>query len=159
MFKKIFFPIFAAFLAFRSYEMLKTLWFVEPSDFVLLNKILLSVLLNLFITGIFAFIGFAYNTNRILGDNYYQIKNPKLISKLYKHLKVEYFKMFVLLLFWGKKKNRQKYFDGTRLGLEKFDYRTRQSEFGHLASLIVIQCAVLFLLIKEHYAIAILTSF
>ncbi len=158
MLKKILFPIIAIFLAYRTYEILKTLWFVEPSELVLSIKILLSVLLNLFITGFFAFFGFAYKTNQILGENYYRIKNPKLISKLYKLLKVEYFKKFLLLVFWGKKKNRLKYFDGTKLGLENFDFQTRQSEFGHLAALIVIQITVVFMLIKGHYAIAFLTT-
>lgn len=158
MLKKILFPIIAIFLAYRTYEISKTLWFVEPSELALSIKIVLSVLLNLFITGFFAFFGFAYKTNRILGENYYRIKNPKLISKVSKLLKVEYFKKFLLLVFWGKKKNRLKYFDGTKLGLENFDYQTRQSEFGHLAALIVIQIAVFLMLIKGHYTIAFLTT-
>ena len=156
--KKILFPIIAIFLAYRSYELLKTLWFVEPSELVLPIRILLAFLLNLFITGFFAFFGFAYKTNRILGENYYRIKNPNFISRISKLLKVEYFKKFLLLVFWGKKENRQKYFDGTKLGLDNFDYQTRQSEFGHLAALIVIQIVVFFMLLKQHYAIAFFTT-
>lgn len=158
MAKKFFFPLIAIFLAYRSYEILKTLWFVEPSALNLSIKILLSVLINLFITGIFAFIGFAYATNRLLPKEYYHIKNPKLIIKLSKLLKIKYFKKFLLFVFWGNKKNRQKYFDGTKSGLENFDYQTRQSEFGHLAALVIIQIAVLLILIKEHFAAAIFTT-
>lgn len=158
MLKKILFPIIAIFLAYRSYELLKTLWFAEPSALILPIRILIAFLLNLFITGIFAFPGFAYKTNRILGENYYRIKDPDLISRLSKLLKVEYFKKFLLLVFWGKKENRQKFFDGTKLGLDNFDYQTRQSEFGHLAALIVIQIVVFFMLFKGHYAIAFFTT-
>ncbi|SDG43131.1 hypothetical protein SAMN04488027_101293 [Psychroflexus sediminis] len=70
MVKKILFPLIAIFLAYRSYELLKLLWFAEPSEFNLSTKFLLSLLLNLFITGIFAFMGFAYKTNRLLPENY-----------------------------------------------------------------------------------------
>lgn len=158
MVKKILFPIIAIFLAYRTYELLKTLWFIDPLEIILIVKVLLAVLLNLFITGFFAFFGFAYNTSQILSDNYYRVDNPKFIIKLSKFLKVEYFKKFLLLVFWGKQKNRQKYFDGTKLGLENFDYQTRQSEFGHLAALIVIQIIVFVSLIKGHYTIAVLTT-
>lgn len=158
MVKKILFPIIAIFLAYRSYEISKTLWFVEPTELNLSIKILLAVLINVFITGIFAFMGFAYDTNKLLTKNYYRVDNPKLIMKLYKLLKIEYFKKFLLLVFWGNKKNRQKYFDGTKLGLENFDYQTKQSEFGHLASFIIIQIVVVLMLIKGHFIAAILTT-
>lgn len=158
MFKKILFPLIAIFLAFRSYEILKTLWLVETSEFNLWIKLLLSFLLNLFITGFFAFIGFAYKTNEILPENYYRIKNKKLIYRSSKILKIKYFKKFLLVLFWGKKKNRQKYFDGIKSGLENLDYQTRQSEFGHLGALVIIQLSVVIILIKGHYLIAFLTT-
>jgi hypothetical protein len=158
MVKKILFPLIAIFLAFRSYEIIRTLWLADPSEFSLRIKLLLSFLLNLFITGIFAFMGFAYKTNRLLPENFYRIKNKELTSKLYNILHVEYFKKFLLLLFWGKQKNRQKYFDGSKSGLENLDYQTRQSEFGHLAALVMIQLSVVTMFIKGHYLIAILTT-
>jgi hypothetical protein len=43
-----------------------------------------------------------------------------------------------MLLFWGKKENRKKYFDGTRKGLRNFVYQTHQSEFGHLMAFVAI---------------------
>jgi hypothetical protein len=158
MLKKVLFPVIAIFLAYRTYELLNMLWFLELSKISWLIKILLPVLLNLFITGFFAFFGFAYKTSRVLNENYYYVNNPKFIAKLYKVLKVEYFKKFLLLAFWGKKKNRQKYFDGTKLGLENFDYQTKQSEFGHLAALIIIQMVVFLMLYKGHYTIAFFTT-
>ena len=158
MVKKILFPLIAIFLAYRSYELLKTIWTVEPSEFSYWIKLLLSFLFNLFITGIFAFMGFAYKTNQLLPENYYRIENKELIYKSSRFLKIEYFKKFLLVLFWGKRKNRQKYFDGTKSGLENLEYQTRQSEFGHLAALAVIQLSVVIILIKGHYLIAFLTT-
>jgi len=156
--KKILFPFISIFLAFRSCEILKILWSAEPSEFNFWSKLLLSLLLNLFITGIFAFMGFAYKTNRLLPENYYRIKNKSLIHRSFKLLHVDYFKKFLLLLFWGKKKNRHKYFDGTRSGFENLTYQTKQSEFGHLAALVVIQLSVATMLIQGHYLIAVLTT-
>ena len=158
MVKKILFPLISLFLAFRSYEILKTLWLMDPSEFDLWIKFILAFLLNLFITGIFAFVGFTYKTNQLLSEDYYRIKNKELIYKSSKFLKIEYFKKFLLVLFWGKRKNRKKYFDGTKSGLENLDYQTRQSEFGHLAALVVIQLSVVIISIKGHYLIAFLTT-
>lgn len=158
MVKKILFPFIAIFLAYRSFELLKTIWTIEPAELSFWIKLLLSFLLNLFITGIFAFIGFAYKTNQLLSESYYRIKNKDLINKSSKFLKVEYFRKFLLVLFWGKRKNRQKYFDGTKSGLDNLDYQTRQSEFGHLSALVVIQLSALIILIKGHYLIAFLTT-
>lgn len=158
MIKKILFPLIAAFLAFRSYEILKSLWLLEPSEFSSWIKFLFAILLNLFITGIFAFTGFAYETNRLLPENYYRIRNADLIIKISKLIRLEFFRKFLLLLFWGHQKNRLKYFDGTKSGLENFDYQTRQSEFGHLAAFVFIQLSVLMILIRGHYLIAALTT-
>ncbi|TXK73353.1 hypothetical protein [Mesonia sp. HuA40] len=158
MIKKILFPFIAIFLAYRSYELLKTIWTLEPSELNFGSKLFLSFLLNLFITGVFAFIGFAYKTSQLLPESYYRIKNKKLIKKSSKFLKIQYFKMFLLFVFWGKRNNRLKYFNGTKSGLENLEYQTRQSEFGHLAALVVIQLSVIIVLIKEHYWIAFLTT-
>ena len=158
MVKKILFPFISVFLAYRSYELLKTIWMVEPAELSFWIKLLLSFLLSLFITGIFAFIGFAYRTNQLLPENYYRIKNKELIIKSSNFLKLEYFRKFLMVLFWGKKKNRKKYFDGTKSGLENLDYQTRQSEFGHLSALVIIQLSVVMIFIKGHYLIALLTT-
>jgi len=158
MLKKILLPLAAVFLAFRSYEILRSLWILDPSEMIPWIKVLLAILLNLFITGVFAFIGFAYKTSLLLPEGYYRVRNKNLTSKLSRILKIEYFRKFLLVLFWGKKKNRQKYFDGTKTGLENFDFQTRQSEFGHLAALIFIQLSVIPILIQGHYLIAFLTT-
>jgi hypothetical protein len=81
----------------------------NPAGFKTVEILLLSFLLNLFITGVFAFAGFAYQTSKVLPDSYYLIKNPVFLKQLYKFIGVKYFRIFLLVLFWGKKNNRAKY--------------------------------------------------
>lgn len=157
--KKALFPLISCFLAYKTYEILEVCWFLEPSGQSLLFQLALSFVLNLFITGCFAFVGFAYKTNQVLGENYYQVDNPTAVVQWYKFLKVEYFRKALLLLFWGRKAHRQQYFDGTKKGLDHFDYQTRQSEFGHLAALIFVQFAAVMVMLRGHYAIALWTTF
>jgi hypothetical protein len=157
MIKKILFPIFAIFLAYQSYKILKTISIIDPYDSSFSIQLLLSLLLNLFITGIFAFIGFAFKSSKLLTNGYYKIYNQKLLHKLYKIMKVNAFKKLLLLLFWGKPKNRKQFFDGTKAGLEDFDFQTRQAEFGHLGAFVFILFTALLLLIEKHYLIATMT--
>lgn len=63
---------------------------------------------------------------------------------------VSYFRTMLLATFWGKEKNRKKYFDGTKAGLANFDYQTRQSEFGHVAAFVAITGLSVFLLFYGH---------
>lgn len=157
MVKKILFPFIAIFLAYRSYELLKTLWFLEPDALHWSVKIISAILINLFITGVFAFVGFAYKTNRLLTERYYHVKNPKTLNKFAKLLNIELFKKFLLVLIWGKDKYRKRYFDGTQHGLENLDFQTRQSEFGHLGAFICILVAIIPLILQKHYFITIVT--
>ncbi len=105
------------------------------------QNLMFSLLLNLFITGIFAFVGFVFPTNKLLPASYYQVKNPGTLKWIYKTFGVEYFRHFLLHLFWGRAKNSKRYFSGTQKGLTAFDYQTRQSEFGHFAAFIIITIA------------------
>jgi len=155
--KKIIFPIISLFLAYQSYKIIHTLWFIEPYKLNTWVQIIISLLLNLFVTGVFAFIGFAFSSHKVLSPNYYKVNNTDLLNKTYKYLQVEYFKRFLLIVFWGNRKNRKKYFDGTKLGLENFDFQTKQSEFGHLAAFIALQIVAAVAFLKGHFEIAVLT--
>lgn len=138
MFKKILFPAISCFLAYQSYKLISQSFEFPPERYSLIAVIALSIALNLFITGVFAFVGFAYPSNKILPNSYYNIKQPMLLTRIYNMLGVKYFKVFLLIAFWGKDKNRKKYFNGTKSGIQNFDFQTRQSEFGHLAAMVVI---------------------
>jgi hypothetical protein len=123
-----------------------------------MGKIAYSYALNLFITGIFALLGFAFLTSKILPNSYYKIKNSENLTLIYNILGVEYFKLLLLKFFWGKERNRKKYFNGTKTGITNFDMQTRQSEFGHLVAFIAIEIISFYILIKGHIAIFFITT-
>ena len=156
--KRIILPVFSLFLIYRTICLVSSLISNKSNDFSLLKTVVISFLLTLFITGIFAFIGFAYPTNRLLKSSYYKIKNPKLLECLYKLLGLKYFRTILLITFWGRKNNRKKYFNGTKKGLNNFIYQTKQSEFGHLGGFILIFICSIILLFNQLYVIVLIMS-
>jgi hypothetical protein len=158
MTKKILLSLASIFLTYRSVELIKFLDNTNPAQFNWIGAIAFSFALNLFITGIFALLGFAFLTSRILPNSYYKIKNSKNLTLTYKIWGVEHFKLLLLKFFWGKKRNRRKYFNGTKTGITNFDLQTRQSEFGHLAALITIAIVSFNILIKGHIVIFFITT-
>lgn len=156
--KKVLYPLFSFFLAYKSIELVRLFNSTPPTEFSWFSQLALAVMLNLFITGIFAFMGFAYATSRILPNSYYRIKDPKTLTYLYQVFGVKYFKAFLLFAFWGREKNRKRYFDGTKSGIENFDIQTRQSEFGHLGALILITVVSFNLLVKGYLIVFALTT-
>jgi hypothetical protein len=81
---------------YRSIELLKALTVIEPNQFGFIINLLLAALIVLFVTGVFAFVGFAYPTKKLLPLSYYLIKKPAHVSWWYKLLGVKYFKIFLL---------------------------------------------------------------
>jgi len=114
-------------------------------------------MINLCFTGVFAFVGFVLPTSKLLPKAYYKIKNPKLLNLIYKVIGVPVFRFFLMLLFWGRAKNRKKFFDGTRTGIRNFIYQTHQSEFGHLMAFIAINLVTIIMLYKGYSTLLILT--
>lgn len=153
MTKKILLTLASIFLAYRSVELIRMLNVMDPSQFSWIGIIAYSFVLNLFITGVFATLGFAFLTSKLLPDSYYRIKHSDKLKTIYALMGVEYFKSLLLLFFWGKEKNRKKYFDGSKSGIENFDTQTRQSEFGHLAALVSIAVVSVLILIDGHLKI------
>jgi hypothetical protein len=158
MIKKLLLTLASIFLTYRSLELIRVLEVSDPSQFNWIGVVVYSFVLNLFITGIFASLGFAFLTSRLLPDSYYRVKNAKRLTLAYKLMGVEHFKSLLLLFFWGKEKNRKKYFDGTKSGIENFDTQTRQSEFGHLAAFIGIIGLSVIVLAHGHVAIFLTTT-
>ena len=87
---------------------------------------------GLFVTGVAAFLGFAWPTQRLLPDAYYAIRDPGRLRRAYRGLGVEYFRRFLLATFWRSPAQRAKYFSGTRASLPRLLEMSRKSEFGHL---------------------------
>jgi hypothetical protein len=109
-------------------------------------------------TGVFAFPGFVFPTSKVMPASYWVPKNPTLLNSLFDKLNVNTFKSILVLLFWGRKGNQKSYYNGTRKGFEAFNYKTKQSEFGHLGALVLILFASVFLLLKGYYLLVVLTT-
>lgn len=144
--KKIVFPVFSLFLCYRSIEQMRGLLSSEPNQYSADEVLIMAFILTLFMTGVFAFIGFAYPSSSMLSDRYYEIKNSKALTSISTVLGVKYFQRLLLFAFWGRETNRRKYFDGTKRGLRNFIFQTKQSEFGHLGAFVVITILSLVLL-------------
>ena len=138
----------SAFLAFRSVELVRAIMAAKPGSLTMGEELFVGMLLTIFVTGIFALPGFALPTARLLPNSYYDIKKPKALLVWYKRLHVELFRKFLLVTFWAGAKNRQRYFDGTRAGFDNLIYQSKQSEFGHLMPLILIQVIAFIALTK-----------
>lgn len=143
--------LFSLFLLYRSIDLLRALSVHTPASYSLTETLVLAFLLSLFITGMFALPGFVFPTSRILPDSYYRIKNPHVIRLSFRLMGLKYFRYLLLVFFWGQKKNRSRYFDGTRNGLENLDYQSRQSEFGHLGAFVLILMISVYLLILGYF--------
>ncbi|WP_375582528.1 hypothetical protein [Cyclobacterium xiamenense] len=158
MFKKIGFSLLALFLAFRTYEQVNGLLRMGDQNFSALVSVLVSMVLVVFVTGVFAFPGFVFPTSRMLPEAYYRIRHPAALLRLYHWLGVDYFRQLLLLAYWGKDKQRKKYFDGSKAGIANLDYQTRQSEFGHLAAFLVLLLIALRLWIAGYTGVFIGTT-
>ncbi len=150
--------MFSLFLCYRSIELIRGLVSSDPNEYGNKEVLIISFLLSLFITGIFAFIGFAYPSSRILSDSYYEIKRPKALKSISKVLGIKYFRLLLLFAFWGRKTNRKKYFNGTKKGLKNFVFQTKQSEFGHLGAFVIIIILSIILLIHGYFFLVVVTT-
>ena len=138
--QRILFIGMSVFLIFQSYKGLTGLEFIENPSWGI--QLIIALIFNLFITGIFAFAGFALPTEKIMPTKYFEIKDPKKVNFWFKKLKVESFRKFLLATVWRKKTDQKKFFDGTISGIKDFERQTQKSEFGHLIPffLITILC-------------------
>lgn len=143
--KKIALTILSLILGYNLIKLCVMLLSFSENELSCLVSIISAIIINLLITGFVAFLGFAFPTNKLLPKTYYKLKNKEKLKSIYSILGVNFFRHFLLFTFY-KKKNNQKYFNGTKSGIKKFDYNTRQSEFGHLTAFILIEIiAVIFL--------------
>lgn len=156
MAKKVLFTIFSIFLVYQS---IKLAGIISEKDIeTWWINILLAMFINLFVTGIFAFLGFVYPTERLLPENYYKIQRIPFQKKIYKLLKVETFRKFLLATVWRKKEAQKKFFDGTKSGIENLIVQSKKSDFGHFVPMIILFCLAIYWLIIGKWEIALLTT-
>ena len=156
--KKIFFTILSTFLAYMSVKLIVQIKGLPDQNFDWWISFIFAILLCLYVTGVFAFVGFQFPTHKLLPQSYYRIKNPKLVLAIHKYMGVKYFNIFLMAVIWGKPKNRKKFFDGTRAGLDNLIYQTKQSEFGHIGAFAILLCLSIWIGYLGHYKMVFLIS-
>ncbi|AUC82374.1 hypothetical protein CW733_09610 [Lacinutrix sp. Bg11-31] len=143
------------FLVWQSYSILSVIDKIEINSWWF--TIILAFVINLFITGIFAFLGFALPTQELISNSYYKVSNPKRLKKTYTFLKVAIFRKFLLTTFWRSKKQQRKYFNGTLEGITTLEVQSKKSEFGHLIPFVVIIAISIYFIILGLITLAIIT--
>lgn len=156
MAKRILFTIFTIFLTFQSVKLAGVIS-AKPIDSWSII-ILLAVLINLFVTGVFAFSGFIYPTERLLPDSYYKVTNVSLQKKLYKFFNVNVFRRFLLATFWRKKEAQKKFFDGTKDGIDNLIVQSKKSDFGHLLPFVILLALSFYWLVIGKWEVAFVTT-
>jgi len=145
MIKKIMLSIATIFLIWQSIDLISNIEYLNNNSWGLI--FLSAFFINLFITGIFAFSGFAFPTQKLLPNSYYQIHHPKTLKKIYEILRVHIFRRILLATIWKSQKQRKKYFSGKENGIPNLKEQSRKSEFGHLIPFIIITFVAFYLFV------------
>ena len=153
--KKILFILLTLFLIQQSYNLLSKVDELGNTPWLLL--IFFAWFLNMCVTGVFAFSGFAFPTQKLLPDSYYKIKNSGKLKKWFRRLKGEWFRKFLLATVWRDPKQRAKHFDGTASAIPNLILQSKKSEFGHLLPFIILTIASIYMIVKGLYAFSIMT--
>jgi len=155
MIKKILLSLATCFLIWQSYVLLFKIDNLIIESWGL--TFFFAWIINLFITGIFAFSGFAFPTQKLLPQSYYYIHNPKSLKKIYKVLGVNWFRKILLATIWKSQNQRKKYFDGKEKGISNLVEQSEKSEFGHLIPFIIICFLSLYLIAIGAIKLAVLS--
>ena len=144
MLKKVLFSLASLFLIWQMFGLFQSIDTWESDSW---GSILFSAwIVNLYITGIFAFAGFAFPTQKFLPKSYYKIYQPKRLKKYYKFLRVDIFRDMLLATLWRSKKQRKKYFNGNKKGFSNLAEKSMKSEFGHLIPFLLISIVSIYLI-------------
>ncbi|MEL7247076.1 MAG: hypothetical protein AAFO03_01615 [Bacteroidota bacterium] len=136
MSKKLLLSLASLFLIWQSYKVLLLIPRLELESWGLV--IFMAWVISLFITGIFAFSGFAWPTQNLMPEAYYRIYHPKRLKRIGKAMNIEFFRKMLLATLWKSKERQKEYFDGTKEGLANLEVQSKKSEFGHLLPFVLI---------------------
>ena len=157
MIKRILYTFFSLFLIYQSFKIVMLITDVNLDSWPI--SLLLACLINLFVTGAFAFPGFVYPTERLMPQSYYKISNDALQKKMYKLFSVDTFQKFLLATVWRKKEMQKQHFDGKRSGFENLILQSKKSEFGHLIPFVILLAISMYWLGIGTWKVAVLTTF
>ncbi len=96
-----------------------------------------SLLLNLFITGIFL-VGYALPLNKLFPDSYYRSVEARWFAVICTLLQIQLFRKAMRATFWNARNNKKHFFNGTRNGLAQFERNTRISESSHTLAFLCV---------------------
>lgn len=136
-------------LAYNTFKLTIVIISFSQGQFSTFVIVISAFAYNLLITGSIAFLGFVYPTHKLLPNGYYKIKNKRRLKKIHSLMGVNIFQFFLLKTFY-RSSNNKKYFNGTKAGINEFEYNTRQSEFGHLISFILVELLSVILFFYGH---------
>lgn len=155
MAKKILLLMASLFLVWQSFGLLVN---IADANITAWWALLFTAwVINMFITGIFAFAGFALPTQKLLPASYYAIRKPEALKHINKLLRVDLFRKFLLATLWKNKNQRQKYFNGQKSGMEHLKEQSMKSEFGHLIPFCIINLVGFYLIFIGLFGLAIFT--
>jgi len=155
MLKKILLVCASAFLIVQSYKLFIYADNVKVDSLII--TLIIAYLLNLFITGIFAFAGFALPTQQLFPESYYSVKHPNRLKKIYRLFNVQLFRKFLLATFWKSKKQQKKFFNGKFDGIQNLITQSKKSEFGHLLPFVLLCILSLYFIGKGRVALGLFT--
>lgn len=142
--KKIFLSSISIFLIWQSYELISKLHEVVIHSWAII--ILVAWTINMFVTGIFAFSGFAFPTQKLLPPGYYEIRHPARLKQVFQWLGVEWFRRALLHTLWKSEKQRKGFFDGKKTSISMLEEQSTKSEFGHTIPFVIICLLSIYLL-------------
>lgn len=155
MLKKILLLTASLFLLWYTPHMLKDMHSVRFDSWTMV--LFFAWIINMMVTGVFAFAGFALPTQKLLPESYYTIHYPDLLKKVYNFLGVAHFRKFLLATFWKSKSQQKKYFDGKRSGMTNLDVQSQKSEFGHLLPFLILSGISIYMIIRINVSLGIST--
>ena len=153
--RKLFLTLASAFLVWQSYQLMKSLGNFQHESWEVI--LFVGWIIGLFVTGIFAFLGFAYPTERLMPPEYYNVRKPARLQRICKVLRVDTFRKLLLATLWRSKKQRQGFYDGSRAGVQNLIAQSKKAEFGHLLPFALIAVISAYLLVTGNVKLSLAT--
>lgn len=142
--KKVLLPLASIFLIIQSYKLIVSASQAPIESSV--QQFVIAWVINMFVTGIFALTGFAHPTQKLLPESYYSIRNPERLLVFYRKMRIDLFKTFLLATLWRQRKQRKRYFKGTRSDFNTLIRQSKKSEFGHLFPFLILTLVSIYFL-------------
>jgi len=155
--RKILLTIASIFLISQSYKLVTTVEYFEIDSWLI--NFLLAWVINMFVTGIFACAVFAWPVENLFPEFYYKVHKPKRLKKIYKVLKVELFRKFLLATVWRSRVQQKKFFNGKSDGIDNLETQSRKSDFGHILPFILLLFISIYIILKGKVILGVMVSF